>query len=371
MKVSSSLAAVNPTNRYRYEVPARGTVVGITLYLGLSAWMAYLAKGYAEMPRVGFIALSVIFAALAVVVLIRRLAFPCMLELTDDAILLPRGHPWPRIATIPYADIVRIVDHGDSLTLATGKGSFEIGANWLEGYPAVREIISAKTAIALPGYEKPEPLRWTGFPPKPDWPSLRSDEFPRPLVHWVEAEDWTRYRLRAEISKPVLYQLRSELWFFVRCYAFCCAFIVLPCVGFLLLPWLFSLGPFQLLTISIPPFLAVSVLAIFITMLHWFYGIGLVRPNAKISFRDRGITNQLPNGQQWDRTYRQLCAWTVIEREFKGRILQILLLRLVKGRVCSQAIALPDAGVRDQVVQILNDKQVPHAPDLKPSWEAE
>ncbi len=114
-----------------------------------------------------------------------------------------------------------------------------------------------------------------------------------------------------------------------------------------------------------------SVLAIFITILHWFYGIGPVSPNAKISFRDRGITNQLPNGQQWDRTYRQLCGWTVIEREFKGRILQILLLRLVKGRARSQAIALPDASVRDQVVQILNDKQVPHAPDLKPSWEAE
>ena len=54
------------------------------------------------------------------------------------------------------------------------------------------------------------------------------------------------------------------------------------------------------------------------------------------------------------------------------RILQILLLkRLVKGRAYNVAFALPDASVRDQVVQILNDKQVPQAPDLKPSWEAE
>ena len=117
MKVSSPLTAVNPTNRYRYEVPARGTVVVITFYLGLSAWMAYLAKGYAEMPRVGFIALSVIFAALAVVVLIRRLAFPwhagtdrrCHFASTgtslaancDDPLRRHRAHRRPR--RLPYA----------------------------------------------------------------------------------------------------------------------------------------------------------------------------------------------------------------------------------------------------------------------------
>ncbi len=210
MKVSSPLTAVTPTNRYRYEVPARGTVVVITFYLGLlSAWMAYLAKGYAEMPPFGFIALSVIFAALAVVVLIRRLAFPCMLELTDDAILLPRGHPWPRIATIPYADIVRIVDHGDSLTLATGKGSFEIGANSARRLPCgagnhLRQDRNCPAWVREAGTVALE-----GLPPKARL-ALRSDEFPRPLVHWVEPEDWTRYRLRAEISKPVLYQLRKR-----------------------------------------------------------------------------------------------------------------------------------------------------------------
>jgi hypothetical protein len=357
---------MNPTNRYRYEVPPRATVVIIAFYLGLSAWMAYLAGGYAEMPRVGFIALSVIFAALAGVVLIRRLAFPCMLELTDDAILLPRGHPWPRITAVPYADIIRIEDRGDGLAVATGRGSFGIVAMRLEGYPAVREIISAKTAIALPDYE---PLRWGGFPPRP---VVRSDEFPRPLMHWVEPEDWTGYRVRAEISKPVLYQLRKELWFFVRCYTFCCAFIVLPCLAFILLPSLFLLGPLQVLTISISSFPAVSVLAIFITILHWLYGIYPVRPETKISFRDRGITERLLNGQQCDWSYRQCCGWTLIEREFKGRILQILLLkRLVKGRTYNEAFALPDASVRDQVAQILNDQQVPQAPDLKPPWEVE
>src|SRR5436853_5085038 len=100
---------MNTTNRYRYDSPPRLTVFLIVFYLGLSAWMAYLADGHPEL-RVVLIVLSVIFGTLALVVLIRRLAFPCTLELTDDAILLPGGHPWPRITTIPYADIISIQD---------------------------------------------------------------------------------------------------------------------------------------------------------------------------------------------------------------------------------------------------------------------
>ena len=308
------------------------------------------------MQHVGFIALSVIFATLALVVLIRRLAFPCTLELTDDAILLPHGHPWPRITTIPYADIISIDDGGDSFWINTGRGSFMIGTMRFEGCRAVREIISVKTAIPL------ERSRGASVGPMFDWEVL-----PEPLVQWAVPEDWYRFRRRAEISKPV-YQLRTELRFFVRCYAFCCAFVVVPCLGF----GLNLAGPFKLASISISSFGNVSVLAILITMIHWLYGIGPVRTETKISFRDRGITERLLNGQQFHWNYRQFCGWALIERQFKEHILQILVLkRLVKGRACNEAFALPDAGVRDQVVQILNDRQVPQVPDLKPSWEAE
>ncbi len=294
------------------------------------------------MPHVGFIALSVIFAALALVVLIRRIAFPCTLELSDDAILLPHGHPWPRITTIPYADIISIQDGGDSLLINTARGSFTFGTVWFEGYPAVRETISSKTAIAL------KPLRG-----KPIGTKFFSDEFPEPVVQWVEPEDWPRLRRRAAISKPVLYQLRTELWFFVRCYAFCYAFIVLPFLGFVVLPWLSLLGPFQPVAVFISSFPAVLVLAIFFTMLDWLQGIDPVRRESEISFRERGITMRLFSGQRlrWD--YRQFCGWTVIERPFKGNTLEILLLkRLVKGRACNEAFALPDASVRDQMLQI-------------------
>ncbi len=336
------------TNRYRYEFPPRLTVLLILFYLGLSAWMVHLARSFAEVPHIGFIALSVIFATLALVVLIRRLAFPCTLELTDDAILLPCGHPWPRITTIPYADIICLQDGGDSLWINTGRDSFSIWTNKFEDYRAVRETIAVKAAIAL------EPFG--------------SYDHPAPLVQWVEPEDWTRFLTRAEITKPVFYQLRTELWFFVRCYAFCCAFIVVPFLGFVLLIF-FGWGPFLLVAVSIRPFAAVFFLAVIFTMLHWLYRI-FHTPAEKISFRDRGITKRNPSGQLFVWNYRQFCGWSVIEMQFEGHVLQILLLKqLVKGRAYNEAFALPDASVRDQVVQILNDRQVPQVSDIKPSWE--
>ena len=355
-----TLAAVNTTNRYPYELPPATTALGILIYLGLSAWMAHLSMSYTEVPHFGFIALSVIFGTLALTVLVRRLAFPCTIELTDDAILLPIGHPWPRITTIPYADIISIKDNGDNLAVATGNGSFWVGSIKFEGYRAVREIISIKTGIGL------EPLDRTIRT------KFNSDELPEPLVQWVEPEVWSRFRNRAERSMPVLHHLRTELRFFVRCYVFCCIFIVAPFLVFLLVPSFYLAGPSQLIAVSISPFRNVSVLAIFFTMLHWLYGTFPVRSDTRNSFRDCGITQNLPNGQQFHWNYRQICGWTVIEKPFKGHILQILLLKWQeKGRTGSVAIALPDAAVRDQVVQILNEKQLPQMPDLKPSWEAE
>jgi hypothetical protein len=103
-------------------------------------------------------------------------------------------------------------------------------------------------------------------------------------------------------------------------------------------------------------------------MLHWLYRIYPVGPKTQISFRDRRITERLPDGQQFDCNYRQFRSWAVIERPFKGHVLQIL--PLTKGRTISLAIALRDAIIRDQVVQILNDRHVPQAPDLTPSCEA-
>lgn len=346
---------MNTTNRYRYESPRRLTVFLILFHLGLSAWMAYLAKGHAEL-RLVFIGLSVIFGAFALVVPIRRLAFPYTLELTDDAILLPRGLPWPEIETIPYADIIGIQDYGSSLWISTSSGGFEFPTIQSDGYRAMRDGISVKTGIEF------EPPTVRGILSK-----LDSDAFRGRLLQWVEPEDWSRLRSRAETSKPALYQLGTELWFFVRCFAFWVAFIIV-CPGLVLLFWLAP--PLQFFDFSIRCLAGASFLASVFTVLHWLFRINPVPPETIITFRDRGITSRFPSGQELSWNYRQLCGWALIERQFKGRPLEILLLRLEKGRACDEAIALPDATVRDQVLQILMDRQVPQAPDLKPSWEA-
>ncbi|MBI3864150.1 MAG: hypothetical protein HY290_19885 [Planctomycetia bacterium] len=350
---------MNTTSRYRYEIPPHLTVLLILFYLGLSAWMAYLAIGYA-MVRVGLVVLSALFGTLALVVLIRRLAFPCTLELTDNAILLPCGHPWPRIKAILYADIISIQDCGDSLWINTGRGTFWMKTIQFEGYHAALEIISSKIAI------EPEPLRGTGCRP-----TFYSHVIPKPLVQWEQPEDWARFRSRTEISKPVLYHLRTELWFFVCCYAVCCAFLIV-CGGLLLLLCIFMFEALPLAAVSVRALVGASILAIIFTPLHWLDRIYPVPPETKISFRDRGITARMPSGQLFNWDYRQFCGWAVVERQFKGHVLQILVLKqLVKGRAYTHEFAFPDASVRDQVLQILNDRHVPQAPDLKPSWEAE
>ena len=78
-----------------------------------------------------------------------------------------------------------------------------------------------------------------------------------------------------------------------------------------------------------------------------------------------------------DHNYGRFSSWCVVERQFEGRPLLILLLQITilgRGkqiRIWDRAFALPDANIRDQVVRILQDKQVPHLPDLRPEWERE
>jgi hypothetical protein len=323
--------------------------------IGLSVLMLQLAKHSAGIILAGELTvMGVIFALLAEIVLTRRLTFPRVLELTDNAILFPHGFPWTRVTAIPCTDIIRVIDCGDSLATVTDMGRFAIMASHFRGvehYCAVREFISAKMSILLPGHAKEQSSRLTGLPPRfvVHWVEL-----PPPLVHWVEPEDWNHYRTHVVRSKPALARLGKEAWFFARC------------LGFILFPWLL-LRLSQLPTSSAFP--ALSVLAtLLLAVLHWQNATYPVRSGTEISFRDNGITELLCNGQGGDWNYHHLYGWALIEREFKERILHILLL---KGRGWVHAFALPDAGVRSRLVEILTDKHVPQASDIKPSWEAE
>jgi hypothetical protein len=343
---------MDSTCRYNIESLRRATVIGVAFHVGLAVFMACMAVVSAGLALAIWLVLSVIFAALAVTMVIRRLWFPRVLELTDSDILLPRGYPWPRIVSIPYADIIRVRDAGDSLTVYTGKGRFTIGIFRFEGLQAVREAISAKTSIALPGAQPP---KWTGFPPRFE---VHWEDCPTPLVHWTEPEDWARYRTRVAIAD---FRLVKELRFLLRCFAvvFC---VWLPLGLFLL--WYYELPAVSYWIHSV---VVLSVLTLFVTALHCFYVSMPVRPSSKISFRDNGITELLLNGQDGNWNYRDFSAWNLIDREFQGHVLQILLLKTRRYEI---SFALPDDGVRDRVTQILAEKQMPHLADLKPSWEA-
>src|ERR1035438_5872005 len=94
--------------RYHYDLPWRGIVVGTLFYAGLSVLVAYLARDASGVIFGGGIALSAMFAVLALIMVTRRLIFPRVLELTEDAVLFPHGFPRTRVTQIPYADIIRM-----------------------------------------------------------------------------------------------------------------------------------------------------------------------------------------------------------------------------------------------------------------------
>jgi hypothetical protein len=331
-------------HQYAYNLPWRGAVIGALFYAGLSVLMFHLAKGLAGVVFLGLLAVSAIFAVLAVTMLTRRLVFPWVLELTDDAILLPRGFPRTRITRIPFTDIIRMSWTQTGLYVATAKGGSEITASHfkeIESYQVVTDFICAQSSIELPRRGEQKQTAWI------------SEGFPDPILQWVESEDWPRYRTHLIASKPLLPRFAKALWFFARCF------------GVILLPWLL-LEAFQLPTIPVAGYLWLAIpVAFFFTSLHWLNSTHPARAT-RISFRDRGIT-QLSGKQVRDLNYNECSGWEAVERRFEERVLHILLLQWRNHPI---EVALPDVNTRDRLAQIFRDKQIPHRPDLKPSWEA-
>lgn len=105
---------MNTARRYDFNLPWPAVILCVAFYAGVSAYIAYLARDFVGVIFALLITLSGILGILGLIVLMRRVAFPRVIELTDDAILHPRGFPKTRITSIPYADILRIVNHGDS-----------------------------------------------------------------------------------------------------------------------------------------------------------------------------------------------------------------------------------------------------------------
>ena len=94
--------------QYAFNLPWRGVVICTGFYFGLAFIMAHDAKKFAGVISACLVALSAVFTVLACTMMMRRLIFPRVLELSEDAILFPRGFPTTRIVRIHYADIVWI-----------------------------------------------------------------------------------------------------------------------------------------------------------------------------------------------------------------------------------------------------------------------
>jgi hypothetical protein len=351
-------ANVMDSNRkYAFNLPWRGVVAGALLHLGLAVFIIHKAKEFTGAIFGCLVVLAGLFIVLACILVIRRLIFPRVLELTDDAVLFPRGFPKTRITRFRYADIIRMTESNragqSSFCMITGTGRFEIGAAYfphVTDYRAVRDFIFAKALVPTSPHDDQGASA-----------SKTRREFPDPILRWREPDDWARYRTFVFTSKPLFPRLAKALWFCVRCLAI------------IIIPW-FVLRLCGVPTAPTAAYISLaSAATLFFTSLHWLFASHPVHAT-EISFRSNGIT-QFFGKQIMDLNYGQVSGWAVVERQFEGRVLLILLLQITRRarpnqiRIWDWAFALPDANIRDQVVRIFQDKQVPHLPDLKPSWE--
>ncbi len=225
------------------------------------------------------------------------------------------------------------------LYLGTSRGYFEISASYFtdaESYRAVREFICRNTL----GTTEATVLN-----------PILSEQLPKPLLHWIEPEDWPRYRTQLVRGNALGRRVVTAFWFFVRWFAI------------FVLPWL-ALRRFQVPTASTVPFIsAVAIVVSFFTLLHWLNRIMPVHCT-EISVRENGISQNFGK-QVWDRSFQNISGWRIIEKEFQGRQFGLLLLQ-ERGRV--SAIAIPDGTIGEVLCGILRGKGISEALELAEPW---
>jgi len=333
---------MSSTLRYDYDIPWRGVAIGVGFNLGISLLMVHWAISIGGILSIAPIFLGAVFALLALWMIVRRLVFSRVLELTDDAILFPSGLTGKRTTRVAYSDIMRMQNLWikPGLRLRTAKKYFEISSvrfTSMEDYCAVRNCVCSKTSILLP---EDKLSTWD------------SGWVPGPILKWSEPEDYVRYQTCIATSKPLWLRLAKAIRFFV------CFF------GFFFIPWL-ALNYFLDWGASASAFLAVLIpVSLFFTLLHWLSAYCSARVSHITVFSDS--IHELSGKQMRDLSFEDSSGWSVVEREFEGRILHILLMQRPKW---VHEVALPDINTRDRFVQMLNEKKIPQVSNLKPSWE--
>jgi hypothetical protein len=318
---------MSSTLRFDYDLPWRGVVIGVVFNLGVALIAAHWAKCLEGILSIFPLFLSFAFVFLAIRMIVRRILFPQVLELTDDAILFPGGFFGKRIKRLAFSNILRMGDTVASpgLRLITTKGNFEImSARFknMENYESMRTFICSKNMLL------------------------------GPVLQWSEPEDYIRYRKHLAISKPLWLRLAKAIRFGA------CVF------GFFFIPWL-ALNYLSSIGQPFISFLSALIPAtLFFTLVYWLYSIHPARVG-HITVYKNGI-HELSGKQTRSFSFGDFIGWQIVEREFQGQLFHIVLLPRAKWVF---EVAFPDSGTRDRFIQILNEKKIPELSTLKPSWE--
>lgn len=319
---------------YRYNLPWTGVWLGAVINSLFAFAVGWLARNQTGPVHAVLMILSSLFILLALMGLARRVFFPRVLRLDENAIYFPRGFSASRANRIRYADIVRVIESNRqriSLHLMTNGRQFWIDAPSLgspRNYIAVRAMILERASISTSSASAnvPDSGKWR--------------ELPEPILHSVEPAEWPRYRSHLVTSSPLAPRAAWILWFFVKCF------------GIIIIPWIIlRLCGLAGSPLSYLP-LAATVSFLF-TVLRWY---GAIHPASQkaLTFRAHGIT--LRYGKQFaDYYYEDLVGWNIVQRSFDGQTLDVLLLRVRKWEV---AFAFPDTETRDRTTQILREKGV-------------
>jgi hypothetical protein len=329
---------------FSFNLPWPAIILGGAFYAGAAAYALRLANDFTGLLRFLLFCVSAILAVLGVIMLTRRLLVPRSLVLDDSGIIFPRGFPRTRYIHVNWDEIIRMLETDypqAGLHLGTSQGFFEIPVAYfpaVENYHAVRDVISSRTGVI---FDSKGPS------------DLPVQFLPKPLLHWIEPDEWPCYRTQLVRCSHLGRRLAKASCFFVRWF------------GIFVLPWLVL----RLLGVPTAPAAAYLGLCGFVagifTLLHWLNQVLPVH-STEISIRANGITQNFGK-QVHDRKFQEISAWRIIERTFQESVLRILLLQ---ERTRVSGIAIPDSLTADRLSEILRAKGVPESSQLAVPWES-
>ena len=313
-------------------------------FVGLAMFFCFLGLCQRGVPRYVLLAAAAMFVILYLAMLVSRLTVSRTLELTEDGIFKSRHGLCRGRVHFAFSNVIRLAEANirDHVVLHvfTKDEQFEICSAYFEdsnNYSFVRGVICTRSGIDFPP-DTPIVMGWREVPP--------------PLLHWTEPDDWPGYRASLVAAKPLFPRAAKTLWFSIRCFAI----IMTPR---LLLHFAgLADGPFW------GYFTVALAFTAFLTFLYWYSRANPARIT-KIVFRTDRLTF-FSGKQTANIKYDQFSGWNIVERQFEGHPLFILLLKSPRWL---GAHALACAEDRQHVAKILEAQKIPTDPSLRPSWE--